>query len=158
MSLKSRPRSRTGATLWTCPRCGHRFVTRNLWHSCGTFRLAEHFMGRDPAVRRLFDRFRRLVRRCGPVTVYAQKTRIVFQAAIRFAGCTARRDGLDIGLLLARAVPGHAVRRIEFIPPRYYVHHLRITSPEQLDVSLSALVRESYAVGRRAHLRPATRP
>src|SRR5262249_33103523 len=24
--------------LWTCPRCGARLVTRNLWHSCGRFR------------------------------------------------------------------------------------------------------------------------
>lgn len=22
-----------GGRLWTCPRCGHRFVTKNLWHS-----------------------------------------------------------------------------------------------------------------------------
>ncbi len=21
--------------LWTCPRCGLKLVTRNLWHSCG---------------------------------------------------------------------------------------------------------------------------
>ena len=20
--------------LWVCPKCGHRFVTKNLWHSC----------------------------------------------------------------------------------------------------------------------------
>jgi hypothetical protein len=20
--------------LWKCPKCGHRFVTKNLWHSC----------------------------------------------------------------------------------------------------------------------------
>ena len=20
--------------LWRCPKCGHRFVTKNLWHSC----------------------------------------------------------------------------------------------------------------------------
>jgi len=23
------------APLWTCPRCGAKLVTKNLWHSCG---------------------------------------------------------------------------------------------------------------------------
>jgi hypothetical protein len=26
-------------SLWKCPRCGHRFVTRNLWHSRVRVRL-----------------------------------------------------------------------------------------------------------------------
>ncbi len=153
MSVKRRTHPRTDPWLWTCPRCGHGFVTRNLWHSCGTFRLADHFTGRDPAVRRLFDRFRRLVRRCGPVTVYAQQTRIVFQVAIRFAGCTPRHDGLDVRFLLTHRRPGPRVRRIEFIPPRYHVHHVCVTSADAFDGDLTALVREAYAVGCRAHLR-----
>jgi hypothetical protein len=28
-----------------CPRCGARLVTRNLWHSCGTFTLEGLFPG-----------------------------------------------------------------------------------------------------------------
>ena len=31
--------------LWRCGKCGHRFVTKNLWHSCGRYRLADHFKG-----------------------------------------------------------------------------------------------------------------
>ena len=41
--------------LWKCPRCGHRFVSRNLWHSCVRVRLADHFWGKAPGVRQLFD-------------------------------------------------------------------------------------------------------
>ena len=26
--------------LWTCPKCGHSFVTRNIWHSCNRYRRA----------------------------------------------------------------------------------------------------------------------
>jgi hypothetical protein len=79
--------------LWKCPRCGHRFVTRKLWHSCVRVPLASHFREKDPIVRELFDRFRELVRTCGPVTVYAQKTRIVFMTRARFAGALPRRRG-----------------------------------------------------------------
>jgi hypothetical protein len=41
------------AILWQCPKCGHRFASRNLWHSCGNYRLAEHFKNRSPVVRQL---------------------------------------------------------------------------------------------------------
>jgi hypothetical protein len=44
--------------LWTCPKCGHAFVSPNLWHSCGRYELDDHFRGRPPGLRRLFDRFR----------------------------------------------------------------------------------------------------
>ena len=27
--------------LWTCPKCGAKFVTKNLWHSCGKATLFE---------------------------------------------------------------------------------------------------------------------
>ena len=52
--------------LWTCPRCGHRFVTRNMWHSCRRVPLSRHFAGKSPELRRTFRRLAALVRACGP--------------------------------------------------------------------------------------------
>jgi hypothetical protein len=71
--------------LWTCPKCGHQFVMRNLWHSCSRHSLDDHFKGKDPMLRKIFDRYLALVKKCGPVTAYAQKTRIIFQVRVRFA-------------------------------------------------------------------------
>ncbi|MFQ6044883.1 MAG: hypothetical protein ACE5PT_00810 [Gemmatimonadales bacterium] len=45
----------------------------------------------QPVVRKLFNGVKALVRECGPVTVYAQKTRIVFMVRVRFAGVTVRK-------------------------------------------------------------------
>ena len=139
--------TRKKKSLWTCPNCGHRFVTRNMWHSCSRYRLDDHFTGKDPFVRDLFDRFAALVRQCGPVTVYAQKTRIVFQTRARFAGVAVRKRWLDCGLWLKRRVEHPRVRRIESPTPRDHVHYFRLTSPADLDEELAALVREAYAVG-----------
>ena len=71
--------------LWTCPRCGHQFVTANLWHSCGQFELNDHFKDKNPELRAVFDRLVELISANGPVTVYAQKTRIVCMVRVRFA-------------------------------------------------------------------------
>jgi len=133
--------------LWTCPRCGHRFVTRNLWHSCTRRRLADHFTGKDRLVRELYNRYVALVRTFGPVTVYAQKTRIVFQARVRFAGAATRKHWLEGGLWLKRRAAHPLFHRVEKIPPNNYVYTFRLTKPEDLDDELTALLREAYAVG-----------
>ncbi|MEW6742518.1 MAG: DUF5655 domain-containing protein [Planctomycetota bacterium] len=139
--------------LWKCPRCGNAFVTANLWHSCGRYRLAEHFEGKEAGVRKLFARFRELVRECGPVTVYAQKTRIVFQTRVRFAGVTLRKKWLDLGLWFPHRVTHRTLRRVEVLTPRCIIHEFRLQDVEDLDAAFATIVREAYAVGLQEHLR-----
>jgi hypothetical protein len=130
--------------LWRCPRCGHRFVTRNLWHSCGRYRLADHFAGKPATLRATFRRWVSIARACGPVTVYAQKTRIVLQARVRFAGAVVRGQWLDVGLWLKRRVTHPRVHRIEDFGHLGYGVHFRLTDPADIDGRLAALVREAY--------------
>jgi hypothetical protein len=102
--------------------------------------VAEHFKGKDPIVRKLFQAFRALVRTIGPATVYAQKTRIVFQTRARFAGVLVRKNRLEVGLWLKR--------RIEFYPPSDYVHRIRLAQLAEMDRELVRFVKEAYKVGR----------
>ncbi len=138
--------------LWTCPRCGHRFVTRNLWHSCGRYRLSDHFAGRDPVVRRIFRAWVALARSCGPVTVYPQKTRIVIMVRVRFAGAVTHRHWLDVSLWLTRRAAHPALTRVEQYGSDSFGHSFRLREPGQIDRELSSLMREAYAVGRQEHL------
>jgi hypothetical protein len=140
--------------LWRCPKCGHRFVTRNLWHSCGRYRLADHFRGKPKALRDAFDRFVALARACGPVTVYAQKTRIVIQGRVRFAGAVVRRSYLDAGLWLKRRVEHPALHRVESFGRLGYGHHFRLQQPSDIDEPLANLMREAYSIGQQNRLRP----
>jgi len=71
--------------MWTCPRCGHSFVIANLWHSCGVFAMSEHFDSHDPRVAETFEAIVDAAKTCGPLAVYAQKSRIVLQNRVRFA-------------------------------------------------------------------------
>jgi hypothetical protein len=130
--------------LWKCPRCGHRFVTHNLWHSCRRVPLAEHFRGKEPVVRELFTQFRALVRGVGPATCYAQKTRIVFQARVRFAGAVTRKRSLEVSLWLRRRVEHRSLVRIESFGRLGSGHTFRLERAADLDAGLAALVREAY--------------
>ena len=125
--------------LWRCGKCGHRFVTKNLWHSCGRYHLTDHFKGKPRALRQAFDRFVGLAKACGPVTVYAQKTRIVIQARVRFAGAVVRRDWLDAGLWLKRRVEHPCLTRVESLGRLGYGLHFRLRQPEDADEALGDL-------------------
>jgi hypothetical protein len=133
--------------LWKCPFCGHRFVTRNLWHSCSRHRITEHFNGKDRIVRDLFRQLRNTIRTFGPVTVYAQKTRIVFQVEVRFVSVQVRQHCLDVGLWLTKQRPHPNLRKIETLMPHAHIHHFRLNHASQIDAKFIALLRESYLVG-----------
>ena len=118
-----------------------------MWHSCVKVPLADHFRGKQPIVRRLFDRLRALIRRCGPATMYAQKTRIVFMGRVRFAGAATRRSAIDAGLWLKRRAGHPCLRRVETPLPRDFVHTFRFTDPGQMDQAFARLVREACSQG-----------
>ncbi len=141
--------------LWRCPKCGHRFVTKNLWHSCGNYRLADHFRGKPRGLRLTFNRFVHLAQACGPVTVYAQKIRIVIQARVRFAGAVVHSDWLEATLWLKRRVAHSCLHRTESFGRLGYGLHFCLRQPSDVDEALAALMRAAYSIGMQAsvHLR-----
>ncbi len=138
--------------LWVCPRCGHRFVSRNIWHSCGQYDLADHFEGKNPQLKALFDQLVAAAQDCGPVTVYAQKTRIVFMVRVRFGGVITRKNWLYFSLWLTRRVEHPQLHKVEVFGPRSFGLRFRLGHPDEIDDALRALICEAYAVGRQEHL------
>jgi len=145
--------------LWICPDCGAPLVTRNLWHSCGTWDLDHHFAHRPTQVRVIFDRFREIVEACGPVTLVPQKTRIVFVARVRFSGCVVRTKWLNISLWMMHRIEGdpRVVKETAFNRGTYY-HQLRIADRSELDEQFVDWVAEAYRVGCQHHLLRSERP
>jgi hypothetical protein len=137
--------------LWRCPKCGARFVTRNLSHSCGRFDLTALFKGKDAAVRAAFERFRQIAEACGDVETIPQKTRIVFLARMRFAAAMPRSKWLEGHLNLARHVNDPRFFKIVRYGPATFTHSFRAPDADFFDATFAALVRESYIRGRQEH-------
>lgn len=133
--------------LWKCPKCGHRFVTRNLWHSCVRVALVDHFRGKPIQRKKTWDHWLAAARECGRVQAYAQKSRIVIQARVRFAGAVVRTSYLDASLWLRRRATHPRLRRVEDYGPLGVGHHFRLEVPTDIDAPLRALMREAYRVG-----------
>jgi hypothetical protein len=140
-------------SLWTCPKCSHQFVSRNLWHSCGNYEIDDHFNGRDAILRETFNRLVEITGQYGPVTVYAQKTRIVFMVQVRFANLVVRKHWLDFGLWLTRRVEHPLLRKTAVFGPNSFGLGFRLSRPEEIDPALEALIAEAYKTGRREHLK-----
>ena len=63
--------------LWICPACGGRFVTPNMWHSCGEHSLEELFATSTDEALELAVEYVAMLRDLGDVQVIPQKTRLV---------------------------------------------------------------------------------
>ncbi len=138
--------------LWRCPRCKRRFANRNQSHFCGTHDLEAHFDGKPAEIRAIFDAVLKAIRRCGPVTVLPEKTRIAFQARMSFAQLTPRLRWVDGHVVLARRLERPRFRRIDTISPRNHVHHFRLSSVSDVDKEVEGWLAEAHAVGQQRHL------
>jgi len=141
--------------LWRCPKCKRRFANRNQSHFCGKHDLEHQFEGKPPELRTTYDAVLKAIRRCGPVIVLPEKTRIAFQVRMSFAQLTIRSKWVDGHVVLARRFEQSRFRKIETISPRNHVHHFRLTSVAEVDDEVEAWLREAYAVGEQRHLKRA---
>jgi Domain of unknown function (DUF5655) len=146
MKMKASVKNRK--PLWKCPKCGERFTGKNMWHSCGKFSLENVFQRSEPQVLRLFRQFTRLLRTCGSVHMIPQKTRVVFQVRMRFAGATPRKSSLICHFILPRKIDSRRFHKIETFSPRCHAHYLRITSPDELNADVARWLEQAYQVGR----------
>lgn len=133
--------------LWRCPQCGERFVTKNMWHSCGKFDLKALFANSDPCVFKLFKKFEKMMRACGPLRMIPQKTRVVFQVRVRFGGCYPRKNYLLCSLALARTMQHPRIHEITKYARHFIGHMFRIRALDELDDEIQAWMRESYEAG-----------
>ena len=152
--MKAERDATTRPPLWRCPDCRRVFANRNQSHSCAPpHRLADHFKGKDPKIRAIFDAVIAVIREIGPVRVLPEKTRIAFQVRMSFAQLTPKRAWVDGHVVLARRRPDARFRTIQTFSPRNHLHTFRLSSVDDVDDTVRSWLAEAYAVGEQKHLR-----
>jgi Domain of unknown function (DUF5655) len=131
--------------LWTCPKCGVKLVTKNLWHSCGRATLDDWKSRLGPRATALYHRFEQMVNACGECHVAPAKTRIAFLARVRFAGITNLSEkGMTCSFALPYPLKSKRFAKVEEVVPGWWVHRLRIAEPSELDEEIQEWLSESY--------------
>lgn len=137
-----------------CPRCGARLVTKNLWHSCGTFTLEGLFSRAEPAALDLARKYVAMLHTLGDVQVIPQKTRLTCVARVRFAGLQPRKDGFQASFALHRWLDSPRIIKTEDYGPRWRIHFVSVRDDADLDDELRAWLQESHdVVGTQSDLR-----
>ena len=132
--------------FWTCPKCGAKFVTRNMWHGCGDYSVEKFLEGKGPRARELFERFVGLIAACGPFETAPAKTRVAFMAWVRFAAVLRLSDrGMTVSFGLPRRLEHPRIGRTEEYGSGWYGHLVRVTSHEEMDAEMLQWLRESYS-------------
>jgi hypothetical protein len=132
--------------LWTCPRCGARLVSRNLWHSCGRYTLEDLFAGAAPGVLELAREYVAMLHSLGDVQVLAQKTRLVCVARVRFAGLSPRKRGFQATFALHRWLDSpRIVKQVDY-GPGWRGHHVNVKASSDLDDELRGWLQEAHDV------------
>lgn len=121
------------APPWKCPNCGRRFAKARQWHSCEVKGLEEHFRGRDPELRELFDELVRRLRKLGPVKVDPVKTAINLTALHHFGAVTVRGNFLRLGFLSEKRIADARIVHVERLGPEKFGHSIVLESVEDLD-------------------------
>jgi hypothetical protein len=136
--------------LWTCPKCGKRFVNERNWHSCRVVPLDSPFVGKG-AARELFDAYLAAVRTIGPFDLDISLGGVALMTRVRFAGAKVRRNRLRVGFWLRRRVESPRVVRTEHIPPDNWIYEVDIREQLELDEELLGWLREAYLIGEQRH-------
>ena len=132
--------------LWRCPKCGKKFVTKNLSHSCRTYHLGPLFARRDPTVFRIYRKFERMVKACGPVIIEPRSNEIVFLVRVRTIAFTPFKSSAQLRLAFARPRKNRRFIKTLSYYRRFHAHWIEIRDHSELDGQVQAWVQEAYCL------------
>ena len=112
-----------------------------LWRIKG---LDEHFRGRDPELRGMFDELVERLRELGPVKVDPVKTSINLVALHHFGAVTVRGNFLRVGFLSTRRIADRRIVHIERLGPAKFGHSVVIESLADLDEVVMGWLAAAY--------------
>ena len=133
--------------VWVCPNCGRPFAQLHQSHTCGSVSVRRYLEGKSPHAIKLYRRFARLVRRCGPVVIVPGPAGIAFHLRGVFAAIdrlTAR--ALSAHVVLSRRHDDPRFTKVEVWSPRHQLHYFRVKTIDDLDEDIAAWLAEAYAV------------
>lgn len=133
--------------LWECPKCDAKLVSPNMWHSCGQYSLGDLFSRSEPEVFYLFERLAEFISKFGSIIITPQKTRVTFQARVRFISVYPRKNYILVGIWLKRRIDSPRFSKVEDYGSVGFVHYCKLHRESEMDDELREWVKESYEVG-----------
>lgn len=133
--------------MWTCPKCGRSFLRRDQNHACARVTVEGLFHKRRPALRLLYDRLVRTIRRFGDFREEAVNPGVIFfKTRTSFLGVKLRKDDLVVTFYLDHLEDAPSIFRHLQTSRRRFAHSVTISEPEDITPQLRKWIKRSYAL------------
>jgi hypothetical protein len=111
------------------------------------FSVDFHFTGKSRAVREIYDRLMRALRKFGSVIEEPKKTSIHLVHGSALAGVSTRKDALWLNIRLDHEIGSPRINKVEQVSAKRFHNELKLTSPDEVDAELVGWLKEAYHLG-----------
>ncbi len=108
------------------------------------YSISDHFTGKDPIVRTIYDRLLAEARSFGPVLEEPKKTSIHLVNKSAFAGVATRKNAVLLNIKSAAPIQDARVVRAEQLSARRFHQEVRLVASEEIDAVLLGWLRSAY--------------
>lgn len=109
-----------------------------------TYSVDDHFVNKDPAVRKLYDKLLAQLNKLGPIVQEPKKTSIHLVRTSALAGVQVRKDALLLNIKTDYPIESPRIQKSEKISASRFHHLVRLTSPADLDKELTKWLKDAY--------------
>lgn len=111
-----------------------------------SFTVEQHFEGRDPAVRAIYDALLGASRRFGSVTEDPKKTSIHLNRRTAFAGVATRKEALVLTIKAPSDIKSARIHKREQVSAKRWHLEVRLVDPDEVDSELTKWLAAAYAL------------
>ena len=110
------------------------------------FSVESHFIGKDSATRKIYERLLKHSRRFGSVVEDPKKTSIHLVNKTAFAGVATRKSAIILTIKSDRKIASPRIHKSEQTSASRFHHEVRLTSPADVDAELSGWLKAAYTL------------
>jgi hypothetical protein len=108
--------------------------------------ISQHFEGKDPAVKSIYDHIIKESRKFGPMAEEPKKTSIHLVNKSAFAGVMTRKNTLILNIKSGSPIKDKRITKSEQISASRFHQEVKLSSPDEVDSQLIRWLEEAYAI------------
>jgi hypothetical protein len=110
--------------------------------------IDQHFEGRAPVVRAIYDAVLRVAKKLGPVVEDPKKTSIHLNNRTAFAGVATRKDALVLTIKAPADIRSARIHKREQTSANRWHVEVKLDDPKQVDAELTSWLKQAFEMSR----------
>ena len=108
--------------------------------------VSQHFEGKDPVVKSIYERILKASRKFGKVIEEPKKTSIHLVNKSAFAGVATQKAALVLNIKSASPIKHARIKKSEQVSASRFHQEVKLTSPDEVDTILIGWLHEAYSI------------